>query len=193
MDRLLPVFNLVIDETVESSGVNAIAFVDSPAIKANWYCFNEELKFAEHEDRQMVTMPIMTADLKIYRKDAEHGEYYVRFDKAAIEKIQQKFMMNGYLSNVNEMHNSELKVNGVHLVNSFLSDKEMGINPPEMFKDYPDGSWFGTYKIINKDYWNSAVKSGQFKGVSVEGVFDLVDEKKELESKIIKTIKEIIG
>jgi len=192
MDRKLPIFKLVIDDTVEGSGVNFVALVDAPAIKTNWFAFENHLKFAVQAERQLVTMPLMIADLPIYRRDAEHGEYYVQFDAQTIEKIQQKFMMNGYLSNVNENHDADKKVEGVYLVNSFVSDEQMGIKAPEMFADLPNGTWFGTYKFTDKAYWDKTVKSGEFQGVSVEGVFDLVDEKAQLEKQILKTVKEIL-
>ena len=101
-------------------------------------------------------------------------------------------MQNGFLSNVNEMHDAERKVQGVHLVNSFVSDKQMGIEAPSMFKDLPYGSWFGTYKFTDKKYFDEVVKSGEFQGVSVEGVFDLVDEKLMMENKIKKLANEIL-
>ena len=192
MNKKLPIFKLVIDDTIENSGVNFVALVDSPAIKTNWFAFDSKVQYFAQAERQLVTMPLMIADLPIYRRDAEHGEYYVVFDKPTIEKIQQKFMMNGYQGNVNEMHDAKKKVEGVYLVNSFCSDKQMGINAPDMFSDLPDGTWFGNYKFTDKAYWDATVKSGEFQGVSVEGVFDLVDEKAQLEKQILQTIKQIL-
>ena len=121
MDRKLPVYKLVVSDELDNSGVFAIALVDKPAIKTNWFLFDEQIKFAIQEDRQIVTMPIMIADLPIYRRDKERGEFYVLFEASEIEKIQQKFMMNNHLHNVNEMHDSNNKVEGVYLVNSFVS------------------------------------------------------------------------
>lgn len=192
MKRELKVYDIVLSEDLENSGVNYVALVDKPAIKTNWFAFDEKMKFSAEKDRQLVTMPLMIADLPIYRRDNERGEYYVRFTAQQIEMIQQKFMKNGFLHNVNEMHDSNKKVEGVYLVNSFVSDKQMGIEAPEMFKDLPYGSWFGTYKFTDTAYFNEVVKSGEFQGVSVEGVFDLVDEKTMLENKIKKQIDEIL-
>ena len=193
MDRKLPVYKLVVSEELDNSGVFAIALVDKPAIKTNWFLFDEQIKFAIQEDRQIVTMPIMIADLPIYRRDKERGEFYVLFEASEIEKIQQKFMMNNHLHNVNEMHDSNNKVEGVYLVNSFVSDEEMGIKAPEMFKDLPNGTWYGSYKFTDKKYWDEMVKTGNFQAVSVEGIFDMVDEKKQLEKQILDEVKNILS
>jgi hypothetical protein len=189
--KKLPVYKLVMNDELENSGVNMIALVDEPAIKTNWFAFENKIKFSADKKRQMVTMPIMIADLPIYRRDAERGEYYVVFDASQIEKIQQKFMKTNQLHNVNEMHDSDKKVGGVYLVNSFVTDKEMGIEAPKMFSDMPYGTWFGTYKIDNLDTWNKALQ-GEFNGVSVEFVGELVDEKLQMENKIKQLINEII-
>lgn len=193
MDRKLPVYKLVISDDLDNSGVFAIALVDKPAIKTDWFAFKNEMKFAIQEDRQIVTMPIMIADLPIYRRDNQRGEYYVLFEASEIEKIQQKFMMNDYLHNVNEMHDSKKKVDGVYLVNSFVSDEQMGIKAPEMFKDLPNGTWYGSYKFTDKKYWDEMVKTGNFQAVSVEGIFDMVDEKKQLEKQILDEVNKILS
>ena len=39
------------------------------------------------------------------------------------------------------------------------------------FEDAPDGSAFASYFVDNEDVWQK-VKSGEFKGFSVEGLFN---------------------
>jgi len=52
---------------------------------------------------------------------------------------------------------------------------------PFTFDELPDGSWFGSMKVDNDDIWNNYIKTGEFQGFSVEGVFEpvLADEKDE--------------
>lgn len=191
MDKKLPVYKLVMSDDLDFTGVDCIALVDEPAIQTNWFAFKNEIKFSVDKKRQIVTMPIMIADLPIYRRSKEMGEYYVVFDGEQIEKIQHKFMKENKLHNVNEMHDASKKVDGVYLVNSFVSDKEMGIEAPKMFSDLPYGTWFGSYKIDSSEEWNK-VLNGDFKGVSVEFQGELVDEKLQSEKKIKQLINEII-
>jgi hypothetical protein len=76
---------------------------------------------------------------------------------------------------------------------SFIVDSQRGIRPPMGFEDAPEGSWFGSYKVDNEDVWNNFIKTGEFKGFSVEGVFDLVPEGDAKEKDIMKQIVDIIA
>jgi hypothetical protein len=129
-----------------------------------------QFKFYADKERRLISGGLMIADLPIYRKD-EMGEYYVVFDKEQIEKIAQRFFKKGYTHNVNMMHDSERQVNGVYMVESFIIDKTRGIRTPEGYPTLTEGSWFGTFKVDNNEVWNDFVKTGVFKGFSVEGAF----------------------
>lgn len=168
----LPLYEFTI--TADSDGVEAVAFVDAPAIEVNWKAFDKQqpIKFAiQNEEKRIVASPIMIADLPIYRRDNNLGEYMCVFRKDTIEQIVQKFSKNNLNNSVNKMHDPAQKVEGVYLFQSFIINSEMGINTPNGFDTLPDGSWFGFYKVENDEVWNE-VKNGTFKGVSVEGFFD---------------------
>jgi hypothetical protein len=75
---------------------------------------------------------------------------------------------------------------GVYLIESFIIDSMRGIKAPEGFEDLPDGSWFISCKVDNEEIWNDYIKSGKFKGFSVEGLF--TDRKVELVSNIEQAI-----
>ena len=129
-----------------------------------------KFKFFADKERRLISGGLMIADLPIYRSD-EMGEYYVVFDKEQIEKIAQRFFKKGYTHNVNMMHDSERQVNGVYMVESFIIDKTRGIRTPEGYPTLTEGSWFGTFKVDNNEVWNDFIKTGVFKGFSVEGAF----------------------
>lgn len=190
MDRKLPIYTLVLKEDAEDSGVNYVALVDEPAIERNWFAFNKEFKFKADEERKIITGALMIADLPIYRRNKELGEFYVIFSKAQIELMVQKFMRLGFQNNVNEMHEPSKKVDGVTMFESFIVDNQRGIKPPTGFENVTEGSWFGSYKVENDEVWNK-VKDGTFMGFSVEGFFETVPQKPSLESEIIKIIEEI--
>lgn len=188
MKKELPIFKLTINS--EDSEVNYVALVDDPATERVWMAFNSiKQRFQANEERKIISGALMIADLPIYRRDNIRGEYYVVFDKSTIECIAQKFFKRGYTSNVNEMHDSNKKIDGVYMFESMLIDSDRGILPPRGFEGLTDGSWFGSYKVENNQVWNEFIKSGIFKGFSVEGNFDYNFEDTEDE----KTIKEIIN
>lgn len=192
MDKKLPIYKLVIKEDDEKSGVNFVALVDEPAIQTDFFYFNKNFKFAADAERRIITGPLMIADLPIYRRHAYMGEFYVVFDKTQIERIAMKFMKNGFGDNVNQMHDASRKVDGVYLFESFITDKQRGIQAPTQFGNVPEGSWFGSYKVDNEDVWNNFIKTGEFKGFSVEGAFDMIPYQETLESKILSIIDSII-
>mgnify|MGYP006275632155 CR=1 FL=1 len=158
----------------DESEVDFVALVDKPAIQKNFLKFGITdapiWKQTFNEEEQIVSGPLMLADTPIYRFDA-YGEYYVMFNADSIQKIVQKYFKKGYQSNVNLMHDPTRQVDGVTLFESFITSKKRGIQPMQGFEDAPEGSWFGSFKIDNPEVW-SMVKSGDFKGFSVEGIFN---------------------
>lgn len=191
----LPVYLLDIDENGETE-VDYIALVDKPAVQLGWKKFSDDkrLQFEiQDEEERIISGVLMLADKPIYRND-EEGEYYVMFTKDTIKKIAQKFFEKGYQSNVNLMHDSGQRVEGLTMFESFITDEKRGIQPMKAFEDVPDGSWFGSFKVNNDEVWEK-IKSGEFTGYSVEGLFQY--KRKEMrenlsEEQILERIKELL-
>jgi len=167
-----------------------IALVDSPAIEVNWMAFSKDRKFfqIEDEEQRIVSGYFMVADLPIYRRDA-NGEYYVRFTRESIKNIAENFMRNGLTSNTNEMHQTNEFSEGVFVLESWLIDSKRGTKAPNGFESL-EGSWFGSMKVENDEIWEK-VKSGEFKGFSVEGNFIPTDNINS-DERILEAIKKII-
>jgi hypothetical protein len=177
----LPIYQLEISEDLNDDvEVDFVALVDRPAIERDFLKFQEDkAKFViQSEDRRIVSGALMLADTPIYRND-QNGEYYVTFTKDTIEKIAQKFFKKGYQSNVNLMHDEALAVEGVTMYESFIVDSSRGVMAMKGFEDAPEGSWFGSFKVENESVWNK-IKSGEFKGFSVEGIFNYKKEKQPM-------------
>jgi len=169
----LPIYQLEISEDLNDDvEVDFVALVDRPAIERDFLMFKESKAnfIIQSEDRRIVSGALMLADTPIYRND-QNGEYYVTFTKETIEKIAQKFFKKGYQSNVNLMHDEALAVEGVTMYESFIVDSSRGVMAMKGFEDAPEGSWFGSFKVENESVWNK-IKSGEFKGFSVEGIFN---------------------
>jgi hypothetical protein len=121
----------------------------------------------------------MEADKKIYRYDEARGEYYVYFDKQTIFEIAKKWAIGDKYDSVNTHHDKQTK--GLSLFESYIVDRDMGKMPPKGYEEVADGSWFLSYIVNDDEIW-AKVKSGEFKGFSVEGYFDFetADEDREL-------------
>lgn len=128
----------------------------------------------QDEERRIISGVLMMPDTPIYRNDKIRGEYYCTFSKDTIEQIAVAFFDKGFQKNVNFMHDGNI-IDGFVLFESFISDSERGINPMKGFEDTPDGSWFGSMKVMNDEAWQ-LVKSGKFKGFSVEGAFGVLKD-----------------
>jgi len=228
MDKL-PIYRFIVTED-DDAQLEAIAFVDSPAIEMNWQAFNSQVniiickecghswdiadggenpymckcgvdntpikenffKFSADTEKRIISGPLMVADLPIYRR-TEDEEYYGVFQKEDIYNLRNKFFKQGKSNLVNEMHDSNKMIDGVYMIESFLIDEKRGINAPTGY-NLTDGSWFGSYKIDNDEVWNDFIKNGEFKGFSVEGIFNTVkiDEKPQnIIEDIINIIKNI--
>lgn len=168
----LPLFELVIDPN-DHSGVTAIALVDRPAIESNWQSFTQAqpTKFAiVNEEKRIVAGPAMRSNYKMYRND-ERGEYDCFFKGPTIRMIRDKFHKNKYGDRVNPMHESMMLLPDIYMVSDFLIDKGRGIMPPKGYEYLLDDDWWTEFKVENDEVWNDFVKTGLFKGFSVEGFF----------------------
>lgn len=190
----LPIYELEISEDLNDDiEVNVVSLVERPAIKKNFLAFDESnpMRFeVQSEEKRIISGPLMLADTPIYRKD-KTGEYYVTFSKDTISKIAQMFFKKGYQSSVNLMHNPQEFVEGVTMFESWITDKKRGIEPMKGFEDSPEGSWFGSFKVDNDQVWDQ-VKSGDFKGFSVEGAFMMKRQAEPQKSKYQEAFEKVM-
>jgi len=167
----LKTYKLVLSDDADSStGVSVISLVQEPAIEEGFVYFSKDIKFSIQDDRRIVTGPVLIPNRKIYRSIPH--PHYVVIDKPGIEAVVKKFAKTKRSDNVNTEHSGPL-LNGVYSFESFIADKSRGINPPDQFKDLPDGTWFLSYQMESDELWKS-VKDGSFTGFSIEGYFDHV-------------------
>jgi len=198
MENKLPIYYATINEDLsglelKEQGIQNIALVDSPAMLQEWIAFSEqkpyEFKFAIQEEQRIITAPVIVADLPIYRK-VDDKEFYVVYKKETNMQILQKYMLDGNQRKVKLTHDTTDLSKGVFVFEVFISDASRGIKQPEAF-DLPAGTIFCSMKIHNDDIWKK-VKSGEVKGVSLEGFFDLEQEIELSENEIEAIIKNIL-
>jgi hypothetical protein len=198
MENKLPIYYATINEDLsglelKEQGIQNLALVDSPAMLQEWIAFSEqkpyEFKMALQEEQRIITAPVIVADLPIYRQ-VEGKEFYVVYKKDTNMQILQKYMLDGNQRKVKLTHDTSDLSKGVFVFEVFISDASRGIKQPEGF-DLPDGTIFCSMKINNDDIWKR-IKSGEVKGVSLEGFFDLEQEIELDQNEIEAIIKNIL-
>lgn len=170
---------------LDETGMDAISLVDVPAVQKNFLCFSEDkkpVKFEFDGAKHIITGVVCLAETPIYRYSERFGEYFVVFTKETIAKMVEKYARKGLFNSVNLQHNDEKFVDGIYMIESYITDKKRGISPKE-FADVPDGSWICSYKVDNQELWDEIVNGDKLNGFSLQGLFDVSPERFEKQDK----------
>lgn len=173
----MKVFYIKINDDI-MCGIDAISLVDMPAVEKNFLCFNEDkkpIKLKFDNSKHIITGVIALADTPIYRYNEKMGEYWVVFTKETIQKMVEKFAKLDLFKSVNLQHDDKKFVDGIYMIESYITNKDRGINPIE-FSDIPDGSWVGSYKVENEELWNEIINGNKLNGFSLQGLFELEEK-----------------
>ena len=201
------IVELLIDETEELFGIQAISLVSNPAIERGWVALNKDnflsLAKVDEEKRTLIGVALIP-EKQIPRYDKENNEeYLVFFSKETIEKAQELFM-NSLKNNKATVGHAE-DVQGLSVIETWIKEDENDKSNLYGFSDVPIGSWLVKMKVYNDDVWKQ-VKSGDLRGFSIEGYFvdkaiemqksdilDLAEECIECEQKeVLQEIKEVL-
>jgi hypothetical protein len=167
----MKIVELIIDETDDLSGVDAISVVESPAIESNFIALSEQKQtFAKIDEEKRILMgAILVPNKTIYRRDPNGDEYYIYFSKETIRKAAELYFINANQSNTTYEHFES--VTGCTLIESWFVEDET-IDKSALYNlGLSAGTWCGTMKINNDTIWNDYVKTGKVKGFSIEGYF----------------------
>jgi hypothetical protein len=170
----LDLFELIIDETTDDE-VFALSLVSEPAIQSNFIYFNKqgkkiEVKFASiDEEKRLIVGPILVPDMKILRQDsANEKPYEVFFSKDTVRQAAQKYLADNHTNDITVEH--ERPVDGVSLVESWIVDSTVYDKSKNYGLNAKVGTWMGVFKVNNQSVWEQ-VKAGDYKGISLEGIF----------------------
>ena len=189
------IVELIIDEKDETSGIDAVSVVESPAIESDFIALKKheiELKEVDAEKRILMGAALIP-NKQIYRKNDKNEEYYIYFSEETVRKASVLFFMNSNQNNATLEHKQ--KLDGMSVVESWIvegsHDKSMnyGFN-------FPKGTWVISMKVNNDEIWNK-VKLGEVKGFSIEGYFadklEMSLKNNDMEEKVmIEKIKSLI-
>ena len=140
--------------------VQAISLVDYPAIEADFVALSKQLPIQLSTDKMELIGPVLIPDKLIYRR-LEGREFYISFDAETIEQLANDYLANGFQYNFTLDHKAE--TSDVVVVQSWVTLED---------GEYPKGTWMIKAKVNNEDLWQS-IKSGEFKGFSIESVVEL--------------------
>lgn len=176
----MDVINLYIKpDLADSSGVSANSIVNSPATEEGFFAFNQELKKVRIElaakagdfkpvgDQQILMGALMVPNIEIPRAEGDK-QYLVKFTPETIAQIVEKFAARNINTSINQMHSTP--VDAV-MIQHFIINRDLGIMPPLGQDHLPNGTWFGIVKVNDKNVWDNFVKTGIYRGFSVEGYF----------------------
>ena len=139
--------------------------------------------------------PALIPDKNIYRYDADtDSDYYVYFSKDTVKNCAYSFLKNNNHHKATYEHQD--RVSGVLTVESWI------IEDPKVDKsrlygfELKKGTWMVKMKIENDELWQK-VKSGDIKGLSIEGYFtskfqQMQEEQEPTNEEILKALNEII-
>jgi len=194
------IVELIIDPSEEELAIDCISLVSAPAIEENMVYMSKaknNLTLAKvDEDKRELISPALIPDKNIYRYNAEKDEdFYVYFSKETVKNCAYSFLRN------NNHHKATLehqdRVSGVLTVESWIIE-DPKIDKARLYGfELKKGTWMVKMKIENDDLWQK-VKSGNIKGLSIEGYFtskfqQMQEKEKEPTSEeILKALNEII-
>lgn len=166
MENKLPLYRIKVNPDDET-GVYAVSLVDEPAIEVDWIKLSKQVidfEFSVNKDKQLLYGPLLVPNKLIYRRDEKGNEYNIVFDKETIEIIADKYNKNK-LGDIFNFQHSDKKVE------AYLRENWLVENPDKSNKygfELEDGTWFGSVKVQDEEFWMSEVKTEKVKGFSVE-------------------------
>ncbi|MGF7075340.1 XkdF-like putative serine protease domain-containing protein [Mucilaginibacter sp. 3215] len=175
LKKNLPLIELVINPD-EDSFVEAVALVEHPANEMQWLSFakHEELMFSTDDVKKELLGVALIPNQVIYRNSPELGEYACTFSKDTIREISQVFARKGFFNNTNLEHS--LIPADSYIFQSYIVDQDKGILAPKALGNVPTGSWVLGLKVLSENVW-SDIQSKKITGLSVEGLFGMLDTK----------------
>lgn len=192
MNTELPVYKAYINNA--ECGFNVVSLVEFPAVESDFIYMSaqestEVTLQIEDEEKRIITGCVLRADYPMLRINGDY-KYYIVFDRDTIELATAKWLAESSHNSIDLSHDHNRFVDGIFLMEAYIKDSKKGINPIG-FEGVADGSLFATYKVLNDEVWNS-IKSGDFKGFSIEGRF-VFEEVENEEDVTMSEIEEMIN
>ena len=132
-----------------------------------------KMMFADEDKKEIVAIA-MVPTMEIPRKDKDGNIYFVRFSKQVIAKIAEKYMREQRLADTNIQHVDSADA-GAYVFESWICETIDDKANSVYGLGAPIGAWCIKLRVTNPETWKK-VKSGELKGVSIQGSFLDQDE-----------------
>ena len=190
----MKIIELIIDETDEQSGIEAISLVEQPAIESNFVALNkQEVLLKEIDtDKRILMGPALIPDKSIYRRNDDGQEYYIYFSQNTVRKASELFFKKSNHRNATFEHKD--KINGVTFVESWIVENKDKDKTALYGMDVPVGTWMVSAKIDDEELYQKA-KSGEVKGFSIEGYFAdryEMGKRNDAKEEIIEALRDLL-
>ena len=167
------IVELVISDESQEMTIDAISLVTSPAIEQDFVFFGKEknnLTLAKiDEEKRMLVSPALIPNKNIFRYDPNtDSDYYVYFSKETVRRSSELYLEHNNHHKATYQH--EDKVSGVLTVESWIIEDTKKDKSTLYGFSLPVGTWMVKLRIDNDEMWNK-IKSGELKGLSIEGYF----------------------
>ena len=193
------IVELVIADDSQELAIDAISLVTSPAIEQDFVFFGKEknnLTFAKvDEEKRMLVSPALIPNKNIFRHDPNtDSDYYVYFSKETVRKASELYLKHNNHHKATYQHQD--RVSGVLTVESWIIEDTKLDKSTLYGYSLPVGTWMVKLSISNDEIWQK-IRSGELKGLSIEGYFTNKFEqmqKKEFTNEEVKTaLKELLS
>jgi hypothetical protein len=166
----MKLIELILDESMALTGIDAISLVEHPAIEEDFIALNNQrVEFAtQSEEKRILMGAALVPNKPIYRVDGDN-EFYVYFSEGTIRKASELFFQKAKQNNATLEH--EVGINGLTVVESWIIEDEIQDKSKKYGFDLPVGTWMVSMKVNNPEIWDGWVKTGKVKGFSIEGYF----------------------
>src|SRR5210317_1660532 len=137
---------LYIDETKIEDGVDAISFVNKPAIEENFVALSKhkvEFKSIDDEKRIIVGLALIP-DKEIYRRQGDK-EFNIIFSKDTVKKSSHLYLKKLKINNTTLEH--EKSTDGVSVVESWIVDDVKNDKSNLYGLNAVEGAWVVVMKV----------------------------------------------
>jgi hypothetical protein len=170
----IDLIELFIDENEANDGIQAISFVESPAIEENFVALSKhKVEFkAVDEEKKIIIGLALVPDKPIYRRKDDY-EYNIIFSKETVRKGSELYLKN--LRNNNTTLEHQQLTSGVSIIESWIVEDTEKDKTALYNLNAVVGAWAVVMKVDNESVWED-VKKKKYLGLSIEGVFSQAKE-----------------
>lgn len=166
----MDLIELFIDEEGKTEdGIEAISFVNEPAIEENWVALSKQrVEFKSIDDEKRIVVGLaLVPDKEIYRRKGDY-EFNVIFSKDTVRKASHLYLKS--LKNNEATLEHEKKATGLSVVESWIVEDVKNDKANLYNLNAVEGAWCVIMKVDDDAVWKD-VKAGTYQGFSIEGIF----------------------